>query len=291
MCFYSGKNAGFTSTCLVIIETLCRSKRSYAFFVRSFRAAHFLFVLEICYKNGGNMMKNKNVYGYLIVSDDGFAPCYDDGLFTLACCKPDIRKSIFKNHIDENGKVKDDVWVIAFRHGDQYENGEYETKLVYVAKITGVLNFEEYYDCADYQSRTDCIYKNLKTGCCEKISGLKGKDREESLKKLIKKAYRGKPDYHIIKCKSNPTGNELDQFRRDVSGLCVLISSEYYYFGNEKLPKELEFAKEHCRHKRPGRFFYVDIKTDEIDALIKKFANHKNIKAPLPENKKRVCGC
>ena len=39
-------------------------------------------------------MGKYKLYTYYLQSDTGFAPCYADGKFTLANCKPDIRRAI-----------------------------------------------------------------------------------------------------------------------------------------------------------------------------------------------------
>ena len=234
-------------------------------------------------------MKNKNVYGYLIVSDEGFAPCYDDNLFTLACCKPDIRKSIIKNHTDGNGNLLDEVWVVAAKHTGKVSNGKYKSRLVYAAKITQVLRFEEYYECNEYKTRTDCIYQSLNTDKCKIITDKFETEKDSKLIALIKKAYIGKQMYHKINNKNCPSKNEIDQFRRDISGLCVLVSREYYYFGEANEFGEFDSVKNHCENRRPGSFFYVDISTKDLKSFVSKNQKYKNSSAPASKNSKSKC--
>jgi hypothetical protein len=111
-----------------------------------------------------------NVYRYVIVTDNGLAPCIDDGLLTLCVCKPMIRLS---------ANVND--WIIAF--GSKRTFGP-ERQLVYAAKITKKCPMVDYIEIG--KNRLDSLYE-LKDGelqhngsshhrkCSNQKNDLKGK--------------------------------------------------------------------------------------------------------------------
>jgi hypothetical protein len=81
------------------------------------------------------------IYYYILRWDDGYAPCPQDGMLTLAICKPAIRK---------NAKKAD--WII----GISPKNDGH--KLCYVAKVTRNIPGESYYMQDRFRRRGDCIY-------------------------------------------------------------------------------------------------------------------------------------
>lgn len=223
-------------------------------------------------------MGNPIVYCYIIGKDTGFAPCYDDGEFTLACCKPRIRKSIYKRFKEH--KSEKDIWVIGVKHDGQ-SNGQYKSFIVYIAHITKVLGFKEYFSDAN-ENRKDCIYKDLDSHECEKNI-----DSKEWIAKRKKSSYRKKAP-------ENPHFCNLDLFRKDISGLCVLYSDDFYYLGkNNKNDCAFKDVFEHCKKRRPGDFFYAKITSEELNGELKVFKerglhNPRNIK-PIDEDK--CCKC
>lgn len=91
-----------------------------------------------------------------MTSDTGLAPCVDDGLLSLACCKGgQIRngkccKTGLRYWIGSKKKCDyetDDVCIL----------GTYHDKLLYLARITKVLPMTEYYKNKS-KGRTDNIY-------------------------------------------------------------------------------------------------------------------------------------
>jgi hypothetical protein len=88
-----------------------------------------------------------NIYRYVIVTDNGLAPCIDNGLLTLCVCKPLIRLS-----------AKEGDWVIAF--GSKRTFGP-DRKLVYAAEITKKCTMIENITLG--KNRLDSLYQ-LKNG-------------------------------------------------------------------------------------------------------------------------------
>jgi hypothetical protein len=86
----------------------------------------------------------ERIYVYKICTDDGDAPCVQDGLLTLAICKPMIRTA-----------APVDSYVVAFA-----SNGlNPDNHLVYAARVTAKLVDGAYYRDAKYMRRRDCIYE------------------------------------------------------------------------------------------------------------------------------------
>lgn len=83
------------------------------------------------------------IYSYVVVYDTGFAPNSADGYCTLACCKPDIRKSA------EMGD-----WIVGTGSVKNYG----KKKLVYAMKVTEKITFDEYYKDNRFKDRIDNIY-------------------------------------------------------------------------------------------------------------------------------------
>jgi hypothetical protein len=82
-------------------------------------------------------------YFYKMTTDSGGAPCVENGMLSLAICKPSIRRT-----------ARDGNIIIGF--GGK-KLGE---KLIYVAKISKVVVTGDYYrDNASYTNRQDCIYR------------------------------------------------------------------------------------------------------------------------------------
>ncbi len=81
------------------------------------------------------------IYFYKMIVDNGGAPCVQDGLLSLAICKPQIRSTI--NMGD---------FIIGFG------SNALDNKLFYIAEVTNKLLNGEYYKQQEYSYRNDCLY-------------------------------------------------------------------------------------------------------------------------------------
>lgn len=88
-----------------------------------------------------------NYYFYKMTADNGGAPCIQNGLLSLAICKPMIRSTA----------KKDDI-IFGFACDTLYT----ENALVYIACITEKLCKGVYYAKKDFADRADCIYQPTK---------------------------------------------------------------------------------------------------------------------------------
>lgn len=159
----------------------------------------------------------QRLFSYVLRYDDGAAPNPFWGTCTLAICKPDIRRT---------ANVGD--WIIGtgsknsrLKDGNTYDLSD---SVVYAMKVTEKLSLEDYdkfcrnslvekipkWFSKDYRLRvSDCIYDYS----------------ESSIPKLRKSVH-------------NP-----DNIKRDLGGKSVLLSTHFFYFGEEArlLPQELKY--------------------------------------------------
>jgi hypothetical protein len=114
--------------------------------------------------------------------DTGFAPCIQNNKLTLGCCKPNIRRTAKKGD-----------YIIAF-YGKSQTDKKYSHALAYIAKVTKIMNYKQYYK--NHKDRTDCIYN-------EKLQQLPN-------------------EFH----NSNHT-------KRDLNGQNILMSNDFIFFGKD----------------------------------------------------------
>jgi hypothetical protein len=82
-------------------------------------------------------------YVYKVTHDNGAAPCVDDGMLTLAICKPAIRAT---------AKVGDVVF------GFAANSLSWDNRLIYIARVTAVERDGDYYEKPLYTGRADRVY-------------------------------------------------------------------------------------------------------------------------------------
>lgn len=84
------------------------------------------------------------VYFYKLTVDDGGAPCVQDGVLSLAICKPMIRSTA-------------DVGNLIF--GFAANSLHSDNRLIYVAKVTETSDNGDYYRAVRYARRPDRVYR------------------------------------------------------------------------------------------------------------------------------------
>ena len=160
------------------------------------------------------------LYTYIITVDNGKSPCYDDGTFTLACCKPQIRRKILQDKLEceKRGIPFPPVYLAGIRR-DKKEN---RARVVFISEIDKVLKLEDYYDNEIYLKRKDCKYHNVKTIFVDDKLPI------TLTKKFIKKAC---PQIHADEYNEHggfSTVNKMsEQHCRDICGGAVLLSSRF----------------------------------------------------------------
>ena len=144
----------------------------------------------------------KIIFAYRLVSDTGFAPCVDNGMLTLACCKGgQIRngRNILTGLRYHVGKHREQ------NHDDEiYILGIYKNKLLYYAMTTDIIKMTDYFSQAkkaEYGKRKDHIY-DTENGLLQRNSLL--------------------PHIH-------PKGSLQND--RDANGVYVIVSERFEYYG------------------------------------------------------------
>lgn len=94
-----------------------------------------------------------DIYVYKMTADNGGAPCVIGKLLSLAICKPKIRESAGKGSL-------------IFGFGGK----KYHERLIYIARVTGKLEGQAYYQKREYARRPDCIYRVEKGRAVRKTS-------------------------------------------------------------------------------------------------------------------------
>ncbi len=89
----------------------------------------------------GRIHSGVRIYYYILAVDDGFAPCVDNGILSLAICKPAIRRTADQGD-----------WIIGISPKED------EHKLVYAANVTRTIPGQKYYTQETFRQRGDRIY-------------------------------------------------------------------------------------------------------------------------------------
>jgi hypothetical protein len=98
--------------------------------------------------------KAPRVYRYVVTHDSGFAPCFESGVCTLACCKPNIRRSAVEGD-----------WVLGFAPRKQGD-----AQLLYAMRVGEVLDFKSYAKRARFRRRRDNIYQPNGSGGFRRVA-------------------------------------------------------------------------------------------------------------------------
>ena len=174
------------------------------------------------------MEEKEILYGYKMTHDTGFAPNPYHGVLTLATCKPLIRKWARKGYWI-SGWTSNSVQ--GKRNDEPFHFKDEEQKLIYLAKVSEVLNFEEYWNKYPQKKQLE---KSIEGGkecykSCANILVTKNDDISFCGDNIYE------PDTTEpsgFKQHDNPHHGKEEQ-SRDLSGEHVLVCEDYYYFGVE----------------------------------------------------------
>ncbi len=159
------------------------------------------------------------IYSYVLDHDYGLAPNPFGGFCTLAVCKSQIRKS---------GNLEIGDWVIGTgsRAIENVTNRKYIGKLIYAMQVEERMKFNEYWNDERFEYKKPIVNGALNTMYGDNIYWMSGQN-----------------EWHQLdSAHSNEDGTtNLTHLKRDISGENVLISQNYYYFGENApfIPKEL----------------------------------------------------
>lgn len=163
------------------------------------------------------------LFSYKITNDTGFAPNPFFGNLTLATCKPKMRDT-----------KRPGDWVAGFTSKRLCGDGVGSERLIFLARVTGRLRYEEYFDHPDFQekipdlSRSKCVFK---AG-----DNIYQPDGQGGYRQLDNSNHTEKHKSHDLKSE------------------WVLISEEFYYFGKSALEIPDEVRPQVPRHQHPYGF-------------------------------------
>ena len=191
------------------------------------------------------------LYIYRLSTDKGLAPCVQDGLLSLACCKGGRCNGVstgirywIGSKLDGTDYSVDDIYLL----------GLYRSKFLYLAKVTDVVTMTEYYQKMS-KDRADDIY-SLENG------------------QLIRNNKLRKEGIHLNK----------DDNTRDILGKYVLLSNDYIYLGKDAV--KIDIALKNAPGSRGQRLIQGDIAKE----IIKECLKYRDGKEHLPnEPLKKKC--
>ena len=168
---------------------------------------------------------NDLIYTYKERFFTGFAPCFQKGVLSLACCKGAKNGNGMRQSICKAIEAGNNVWLLSIASKDIIEKGHNFSGIhyapgdaIYLAKISDTLTWMEYSTDSGYKLRKDSYYV-LKDGRV---------DWKACIKKLHDTPEDKERDCGIGNCYSmGKTEEEI--FTKEKQ---ILISKEYYIFNN-----------------------------------------------------------
>lgn len=143
------------------------------------------------------------LYTYRLTSDTGLAPCIENGLLSLACCKGGQIRNGKPIHTGLRYRIGSMHHKADYNNDNVYLLGTYKNNLLYLARITNIVTMAEYFHSMS-KGRTDDIY------CL--ING-----------KLVRNHHLRNEGIHV---------NEQQNIR-DIAGEYVLLSDDFIYLGKD----------------------------------------------------------
>lgn len=239
------------------------------------------------------------VYSYVMIADNGFAPNPYYGICTLACCKPRIRKGVgdyvinaFTDKIKEDNGInrltskkkkelglpeeinlkavkeyfgdffqefvdKLQIWII----GTAGKNLKSDNPIVYIMQVTDVQTYEEYWNkhekkrpYPEYFTHSHPEKNSSYEYCGDNIYEI---DSDSA-------CIRQLPSFHYVNGKF-----DSDTAIHDLSGVYVLLSDNFVYFGNKAVSFDGEI------HKGIGEKIFID--NEKLEKFIMyQISNNKN---------------
>lgn len=159
------------------------------------------------------------IYSYIVHHDLGLAPNPFGGFCTLAVCKSNIRRS-------KNLNIGD--WIIGTGSKElgKISGNKYIGKLIYAMCVEEIVTFEQYWDDPRFQYKKPALNGSLVTIYGDNIYS-KNKEGEW---------LQADSAHSLSNGRLNP-----DHLKKDIRGENVLISQNFYYFGDNAplLPQKL----------------------------------------------------
>jgi len=182
---------------------------------------------------GGRKLK---LYSYIVTRDFGFAPNPFRSVCTLATCKPKIRK---------NAQVED--WIVGI--GSGAKGSQFKNKLIYAMQVQEKMGFDDYWKDPRF---------------IKKRPVMNGSKRQMYGDNIYHRPSLDAPFIQEDSHHSLPDGEKNDDnYKRDLSGQYVLISNNFWYYGEDAIIIPDDFL---ClaKVKRSHRVFEEKIKIDSF---------------------------
>lgn len=145
-----------------------------------------------------------NYFSYVLTRDFGFAPNPFNGICTLATCKPKIRKAAVAGD-----------WIF----GTSSTRGGKRGRLIYAMKVTKKITFNEYWTDPQFETKKPVMNGSLKKMYGDNIYHHDGTEWIQI------------DSHHSLEGGSPNMKNVI----KDTSADAVLISDNFYYFGEQSL--------------------------------------------------------
>lgn len=198
-----------------------------------------------------------SVYLYAVSYDLGFAPNPFNGLCSLACCKPAIRKG---------AKVGD--WILGLTGSKLHPAG----RCVFAMVVTKAISFDEYWLDEQYQTR-----KANRAGSPKKQVGDNIYHRPD-----VCEPWRQEDSVHSL---WDGTQSDLNT-AHDTRVNRVLLSEDFVYFGDAApvVPMGILAGMGYAKNPRDIRKFTVDQAVDLLDWLRPQLHSRHNMVVGDPIN-------
>ncbi len=195
------------------------------------------------------------LYIYRLTDDSGFAPCVENDLLSLACCKG----GQIRNGKIINTGLRHRVGICReadYREDDVYILGIFKNKMLYLAKVTSVVTMEEYYSGIS-KGRTDDIYSF--------VNGELVRNR---------------------KLRNQNVHTDPDRMKKDIAGKYVILSNDYIYLGEDAV--SIGGITQYYPNFQETKVYTGELAQEIVNECLK-YKDGKNHKPNAPINKHGGC--
>ena len=223
----------------------------------------------------------------------GTAPCYTSNYLSLAICKPLLRRTLARRFVEEKGSGNT-YWFVGIAGKTLCYNkefSEYENRVLYVAKLDDVEEYEQYFAKVGKKRRPDQIYFKRKDGPIHvgelQFDHVCNADPSEKVPDELKCTHDNR-DYYKIDWSLD------DKFKTD--RMPYVLLSNHYFFPDKSQSKEIYdiIGDDKLAKGRGHRIADLDdIQNAYLEKLILSKPNHgldKNKLAKYQDGKCSGCG-
>lgn len=232
------------------------------------------------------------IYSYRLTYFGGTAPCYDDNRLSLAICKRDMRRVMGRGFkADKEKKLSNKYWFIGIVGKGLADSADSAFKndansILYVAELSDVVDYADYFSDKQYRKRSDCIYEEAS----ERIDCSYPKEGDRFFKHVEKNI----SNVHIEPMLQDRDWDIVHGSRETY----VLISDKYSFIDKNK-SCEIKKAVNQCNGKLANGVghTYFEVSGDSpiialLEGIVENKKEHHGIKnLPVELQKMRASGC